>query len=216
MMLFHLVKKDFILAKKYLLFILMAAIGMPVFIHTRIGYMSGGFLDFVITVLLVVYLLFNTVSMAEDKYRGAALLCATPYTRNAVVKAKYLFILIVFLCCYILYAIIAWIVPIDMKMLDISTVGISLLVTAMYFGVMIPVQYRFGYEKTKYISNSLIFITPFVFPTIIKQLQSNNIHLRITLPFPQMMQDLIPCFIALVMGFISMMISVSIYSKKNL
>lgn len=220
-MLFSLVKKDFILAKKYLIFMLIFAGAGPIFIITKlgpsgIGSSGSGFLGFLLTVLYMEYILFGTVSILEDKYKGSALLCTTPYTRNALVKAKYLFILVIFICSYIIYTITAFLVPIRMDRLNFFTLGISLLIITIYFGIIIPLQYKFGYEKTKYISFTIIFISPFVVPNIVKWLHSNNISLQITIPFPQVIQNLIPCVIALIIGFISMTLSIHIYSKKNL
>ena len=90
-MLLHLVKKDFLLSKKYWIVLLVAAILLPVFIQTKL--VSGGeFLSFSLSTLYIVFLLFSTVSMMEDKYKGAALLCTTPYTRNALVKLYWLWL----------------------------------------------------------------------------------------------------------------------------
>ncbi|MCM1990784.1 ABC-2 transporter permease [Oceanirhabdus seepicola] len=215
-MLLSLVKKDFILVKKYLLILLIFAVGAPIFITTKINFSSGGFLEFFITVIFIEYMLFNTVSISEDKYKASALLCSTPYTRNRLVKAKYLFILVIFVCIYIIYTITSFIVPIGIERLNIVTLGRALLIITIFWGIIIPIQYQFGYEKTKYIGFTFIFLSPFVVPIIIHWLQSKNINFQITLPFPQIIQDLIPCLLALLIGFTSMFVSINIYSKKNL
>jgi len=160
-------------------------------------------------------MLFNMVSISEDKFKGAALLCATPYTRKALVKAKYLFLLVIFVCCYIIYTATAVLSPIDMKMLNISILGISLLITTIFFGIILPVQFKFGYEKTKFISNFVVVISPFVLPYIMKLLKSNNIIFQIP-SLPPIIQALFPSFLALVIGFVSLNVSIHIYSKKNL
>lgn len=215
MMLINLVKKDLILVKSYLLFTFASMVFFPVFLSIKTNFPID-FLGFCLTALFIVYALFNTVSMAEHKYKGSTLLCATPYTRSALVKAKYLFILAIFICCYIIYTVTALLVPIDMTLLNTSTLGISLLIAAVYFGIIIPIQYQFGYEKTKYISFFFIFITPFVFPYILKLIQTSNIIPEVTLPFPQIIQDLIPSILALASGLVSMYISIHIYSRKSL
>lgn len=213
---FNLVKKDLLLAKNYLIYMMFLAIGGPLFIEMKIGSVGGGFLGFLISVLFVEYMLFSTVSIKEDKYKGSALLCATPYTRSALVKAKYLFILVIFICCYIIYTITASLAPVHLEMLNVFTIGVSFLILTAYLGVVIPAQYQFGYEKIKYISFFIIFIVPFVFPGIVKWWHSNNNYHQITFPFPQIIQDLTPGILALVIGFISMLISINIYSKKEL
>lgn len=211
-MLLNLIKKDLILAKKYLFFMFIFAIGAPIFIEVKTNFMSEGFLGFFITVLFIQYMLFNTVSMLEYKSNGAVLLCTTPYTRNALVKAKYLLILIIFVFSYILYTVTSFLAPIDIPMLSISAVGISLLIITIFFGIYIPIQYQLGFEKTKYIAAALIFISPFIFTNIVKLVQQNNIGLQIRLPF----ENLFPYFIALVIGSASMIVSTHIYSRKDL
>jgi len=215
-MLLYLVKKDLILTKKYLLLLLIFAIGIPIFLASEIDLSTAGFLEFFLSVFFVQYMLFNTVSMAEDKYKGSALLCATPYTRNALVKAKYLFSLLVFLTSYIVYTLTVLLAPIDMEMLNIFTLGISLLSITVFWGIIIPLQYQFGYQRIKYIAWPLVFMSFFILPAIVKWMQSNNISLQLPLPFPPVIQDLVPIFLALVIGFVSMNVSVHIYARKAL
>jgi len=133
-----------------------------------------------------------------------------------LVKAKYLFMLVIFICAYIIYTITIVVSSLGIVRLNIFTFGISLLIITIFFGIIIPLQYQFGYEKTKYIFFAIIFITSFGTPTLLKWMQSNNIILQITLPFPQIVQDLLPCLLAIIIGFVSMIVSIHIYSKKNL
>jgi len=213
-MLYDLVKKDFLLAKKYLIVMLIAAFAIPIFITSKIGSNSGGFLNFFITVIYIEYMLLSTVSLNEHKYKGAGLLSTTPYTRDTLVKAKYLFILMIFLFCYIIYTITSIFTTIPV--LTINTIGISFLLITALFGVIIPIQYQFGYEKTKYIGAVFICISPFVFPKLLDFIKSNNISLQSIFPFSKLFVDLFIYFISLVIGYISMIISTYIYSKKNL
>ena len=83
-MLLRLVKKDFQLAKKYWIIMLIAAIVLPVFIHTKIPNISGAeFLSFFLSTLYIVFLLFSTVSLMEDKYRGGSVsLCNSLYEKG--------------------------------------------------------------------------------------------------------------------------------------
>lgn len=216
-MLLHLVKKDLILAKKYLLFMVVFAVLGPIFIFSRLGFANGSSVSFLTTVLFAEYILFNMISMQEDKYRGSALLCTTPHTRNGVIKAKYLFILVVFIACFLLYNLATAIgASTGLTRLSIMNVGISLLIISAFFGILIPVQTKFGYEKTRYIFFIVIFLTPFLLPIIIEWYQSNNFNINLNLPIPQAAKDWIPFVIAILIGFISMVVSIQIFSKKNL
>ncbi|XID93924.1 ABC-2 transporter permease [Paenibacillaceae bacterium WGS1546] len=213
-MLYHLVKKDLLLAKKYWMILLIAAIVLPAFIHTKL--MAGGeFPSFFLSTLFIVYLLFNSVSMAEDKFRGAAYLCATPYTRKKLVIAKYMMIALLFLGCYLLYTLMALFGPIEMRLLNLYEFGLAILILDLAFGVIIPVQYRFGYEKSRYIFFFMIFITPFVMPNVIKGLQNSSIDLTV-IPISQPVQGLLFVLLAFAIGAISLSLSIRIYASHDL
>jgi ABC-2 type transport system permease protein len=211
-MLLSLVKKDFILIKKYVPLYVLMAFAIPLYVTAQVKG-NGGFLAFILTVLFLEYLAFNTVSVIEEKNRGAALLCTTPYTRKALVQAKYLFVLTIFICSYLIYSFLALVDPL-LESLDILSLGLSLLALSLFFAVMIPVQYQFGYIKTRYLFFFLIFITPFVFPGILKTLQA--IPFQPSTLLPPIMVNLLPWFLALVIGITSMTFSMQIYAKKNL
>jgi ABC-2 type transport system permease protein len=195
---------------------LIFAIVAPIFINSKLGLSNGSFISFLITVLFVEYILFNMISLQEDKYKGSALLCITPHTRNGVIKAKYVFILVIFIACFLLYNLAATIgASYGLARLSIYSVGVALLIISVFFGILIPVQTKFGYEKTKYIFFIMIFLAPFTLPTIIEWYQTNNIF-NIDLPIPQSIKVWIPFVIAVLMASISMVISIRIFSKKNL
>jgi ABC-2 type transport system permease protein len=213
-MLFNLVLKDFILAKKYLVFLILIAVGAPLFVAASTSFSGGGFLGFFIAVIYMEHFLFATVSVAEEKYKGAALLCATPYTRNALVKAKYISSLVIFIITYIIYTTMTFIGHLGIEKVNIFTFGIALMIISIIWGAIIPTQYKFGYENTKYISVIIIVLSVMVVPNILKWLNTENINLNITMP--QIIQNLLPYLIALLISLVSMSISTNIYAKKDL
>ncbi|GGH22099.1 ABC-2 transporter permease [Paenibacillus segetis] len=215
-MLFNLVRKDFIIAKKYLLIMLAFAVIGPIFISSKLEVLNGSFISFLITVMYMEYILFNTVSMAEDKFKGSSLLSATPYTRTTLVKAKYLFVLVIFIISLMIYTITSQIAPLGLEKLNVTNVGVSLLTVSLFLGILIPVQFKFGYEKTKFIFFMVVFLTPFLVPLIMQWLQSHNMSMNITVTFPNFILEMLPSLIALVIGVISMRVSIQIYAKKNL
>lgn len=215
-MLINLVKKDLVLVKKYLPFLFAFAVAAPIFITSKMDFGRGNFIGFLVIAILLEYSLFGTVSMLESKYKGSALLCATPYTRKSLVKAKYLFILVIFISIYIIYTVTAILVPVGIEKLNISTFGICLLVITIYFSIMIPIQYQIGYEKVNYVWFAVIFLSPTIVSSITKWMHSNNISFQIKMPISGTAKILIPYFMTLIIGVISMNISMNIYSKKNL
>ncbi|MDC6157388.1 MULTISPECIES: ABC-2 transporter permease [Bacillus cereus group] len=215
-MLINLVMKDFLLVKKYFLILLVFAAIAPIYLSSQLQLNDGGLVSFLLTVILMEYILFGTVSKFEDQYKGAALLCATPYTRSAFVKAKYLFLFVIFICAAIIRIIISVVAPSGIESLSASALGITFLTLSILFGVLLPVQFKFGYDKTKIISLLTAFLIPFVAPTLIRGLQSSNIDFKSIFPFSPTVLTWMPCFISIIIGFISMIISLKVYAKKDL
>jgi len=212
----HLVKKDFLLVRKYWIVMLIGAVALPVWIRTRTDFIAGGFLSFAISTLYIQYLLFNAVSLIEFKYKGSALLCATPYTRKATVLAKYAFLAAVYVGCCLVYTLTALLLPGRIEMLRLSDIALSLLIASAIFGVLIPVQYRFGYDRSKLFFFFLLFLLPFVLPAILKWWQNREVALPIALMHSQTLQAGLLGLLAIAIGWLSARISVGIYSARNL
>jgi hypothetical protein len=60
----------------------------------------------------------------------------------------------------------------------------------------------------------IIVLSVMVVPNILKWLNTENINLDITMP--QIIQNLLPYLIALVVSLVSIIISTNIYAKKDL
>jgi len=216
-MLLNLVKKDSLLVKKYMILMFVAAIILPVFIKMKMEFLaSGGFLAFFISTLYILFLTFSSVSMSEFKHKGSALLCATPYGRAAIIRSKYLFLLLLFIGCSILYTVTSWLVPQQMGMLSLAEFAYCFLILTVVFSIMIPVQYRLGFEKARYMFSISIFVVPFIVPVLLKYMQANDISFRWTLPVPAIVQGLLPIVLALAISVISMTATIRIYEKQNL
>ncbi|MBB2481281.1 ABC-2 transporter permease [Bacillus sp. APMAM] len=216
-MLFHLVKKDLLLTKKYWLFMIIFAFVAPIIISAKLGLSNDGFISLLITVLFTEYVLFNSVSMLEEKSKGSVLLCTTPYKRDGVIKAKYLLILIIFLGCIILYALSTFIgISPTLQTLSIEQMGVIMLLVSLFFGILIPVQVKFGYEKTKYIGFFIVFLTPFVLPHLMKWMEGANIRIDVPLLLSKPIFAWLPFIASIIIGFVSMLVSVKIYTNKDL
>ena len=221
MMIYNMVKKDFLLVKKYLMLTIIFAILGPIFIVNQEGLVGGTFIGFFITAWFVQYMLFNSISMYEDKYKGSLHLCTTPYTRRSLVKGKYMFIIVTFIISTLIYVGVASLEGItipfinmtfNLPMITVRDLGMSSLIISALYGIFIPLQYKFGYEKTKYIAWIITFLSPIVLPFILKVMVLNNTDLQIS----SIYFDLVPFLLAIIIGVISMNISTCIYSKKDL
>ena len=214
-MLFNLVRKDYILAKKYLLLVLVFAVGAPIFISLRTKVQGIGMLSFIMTVLMIQYMLYATIATEEDKYKGAALLCATSYTRSNLVESKYIFLLINFAINCTAYIISSYLVN-GMEKLSMIDVGVSLLIFCIFFGISIPLQYKFGFEKVRYIFVTIIFVGPFIAPSILKYAEAHNINFNVLSGLSYSVQNMILYGFAAAIIYVSLIVSSHIYLNKNL
>ena len=78
-MLLHLVKKDFLIVKKYVLIMLVAAIAIPPVMLWRAPEYGGG-MGFILSVIFAVFMLLQYVSLKEYQCpKASALLCAAHF-----------------------------------------------------------------------------------------------------------------------------------------
>lgn len=213
---FNLLKKDFIMIRNFWPFFIMFSILGPIFINYQTRGFDSSFISFIITILFLEFILYGSVSRLEEKNKGCILLTTIPYSRSQIVKSKYLFIASIFIITYVLYILAALITPIEMNFLSIKSVLISFLVISVCFGIYIPIQYKYGTEKTKYISSCFVLISPLSLPAVIKWIQSKNIDLEIINEVPNLLKYMVIILLALVVLEISIKISINIYDNKDL
>lgn len=166
-MLFHLVKKDFLIVKKYVLLMLVVSILIPPLMLWRVPQYAGT-LGFVLAEIFAVCMLLQYVSLKEFQYQHAAMLLnAAPYSRTQMVLSKYVFCLVIFAVCAVVFFIETLLFS-QLGSLNGMMAAGTLLVLACFVGIYLPVQYRFGYEKTKFAFVVIIMASPFILPALLK------------------------------------------------
>ncbi len=214
-MMFNLVKKDFLLVKRYLLLTAILAFGIPLFLLWRVPIIMG-FPAFMITVIFTVYIPLQSVLLAETNYpKAIALLCTAPYPRSTVVKARYLFFLILFLYCYLAYAILSLLVP-QIEMISLLEVVLALLFFSIIFGIYLPLQYKLGFEKMRNMVVVFIIATSFSLPFIVKALAKASINFDIFTELPLPIRYAVLFSIILLVAAISLATSIKIFQRKEL
>ena len=129
-MLIHLVLKDFLIVKKYVLLVLLVAVAVPPFLLWRNPELAA-VLGQVFAAIFGVLMPLMYLGEKENKYAKATLLlAATPYPRKWMVVSKYLVSLLMFCAC------------------------------TLIFCLYLPLQYKIGYERTKYTFVFVIMATP--------------------------------------------------------
>lgn len=110
-MLIALLKKDFLIVKKYVLFMLLFIIIVPPIMRWRTPEFTGVF-GFILSVFYAIFLLLQYVSLKEYQCpKAATLLCATPFSRKAMVYSKYGFCIIIYTICCIVFEIETLLMP---------------------------------------------------------------------------------------------------------
>lgn len=166
-MLFHLIKKDFLIVRKYVLIMLVAAILIPSVMRWRTPEFSGTF-GFILSVIFSVFMLLQYVSLKEYQYpKAATLLCATPFSRSMMVLSKYIFCILIYVACCIIFGIETLLIP-GLGTSSIALFILMFFVTSVFIGIYFPIQYKLGYEKTKFAFAVIIVASPFVLPVLMR------------------------------------------------
>ncbi len=217
--LFYLVKKEFLLVKAYLIAIILLTAAIPLFVNAQMNPIIGknaGFLAYCLEAIFVQFLLSSSASLIESKYpKAQALLSTTPYTRKLLVVAKYAFFFIIFLYSTLMFMLFSTISTTYFGEFHVLMIGPVFLFLCLFIGIVVPLEYKIGYEKTKYVYSFALVIIPFILSrfsklpdlvSIKRYMENIPVGLQFTLPV------LLGCFI----GFASIWISIGIYSKKEL
>ena len=179
-MLFHLVKKEFLIVKKYVLIMLIAAILIPPVMRWRTPEFAGTF-GFILSAIFSIFMLLQYVSLKEYQFpKAATLLCATPFSRSMMVLSKYIFCIVIYVACCIIFGIETLLIP------GLGTSGIELFilmffVTSVVIGIYLPIQYKLGYEKTKFAFAVIIVASPFILPMLMR-MDTVNLDFFVSIP----------------------------------
>lgn len=212
MMLLNLIKKDILIVKKYVLIMLVAAVLIPPFMLWRAPEYTG-VLGFMLSVIFCVFMLLQYVSLKEYQFpKAATLLCATPFSRKMIVLSKYIFCIAIYTACCIIYAIETLVVP-GLGTVDVTLFLLMFLVTSVFIGIYLPVQYKLGYEKTKFAFVVVIMASPFILPTLMKM---ENVNLNFLSMFSPLIVYTSVLLFSLIFLIVSVTLSIKIYSGTDL
>ncbi|NBH36153.1 ABC-2 transporter permease [Clostridiaceae bacterium] len=212
MMLFHLIKKDFLIVKKYVLIMLVTAVLIPPFMLWRTPEYTG-ILGFMLSVIFCVFMLVQYVTLKEYQFpKAATLLCATPFSRKMIVLSKYIFCIAIYVACCIIYAIETLVVP-GLGTIDATLFLLMLLVTSVFIGIYLPVQYKLGYAKTKFVFAVVIMASPFILPQLMKM---ENVNLKFLSMYSPLIVYTSVFLFSLLFLIVSVILSMKFYSDTDL
>lgn len=213
MMLIHLVKRDFLIVKKYVLLMFVVCVIIPPFMVWRVPEYAGP-MSFVLSAIFAIFMLLQYVSLKEYQYpRASTMLCTTPYPRKLLVLSKYVFCLVNYAVCCVIFWIETFIFA-ELGGIHFEMPILMFLVLAVFLGVYLPVQYKLGYEKTKFAFVVIIMASPFVFPQLLKMEDGINLDFLNALPPALLYGGII--LIGLMILIASACVSVEFYKKTDL
>lgn len=213
MMLCHLLKKDILIVKKYVLIMLVAAILIPPFVFWRAPEYQG-VLGFILSVIFCVFMLLQYVSLKEYQFpQAATLLCATPFSRKMLVLSKYIFCMAIYAACCIIYGLETFVIP-DLGAAQARLFVLMFLVVAVFIGLYLPIQYKLGYEKTKFAFAFIIMASPLICPQLLK-METSGFSCRLSTVSSLFFYGSILLFGLLVLS-LSALLSMKLYSETDL
>lgn len=214
-MLWNLVKKDILIAKKYVIVTMLVVIAIPLFIMFSAPSLSG-FFPFLYMVAMAELLLLQAISQEEAKYpKATALLCTAPYTRSAFIKAKYVFSLLIFAYCYIVHTLVMLVID-KSNILDLTTILMVLLFSVLLYGIYMPIEVRYGAVKAKFVFMIMIFVLSFG-PVVFANLFANiTIDISALAAISSTIKNIVLVLASMLVFGISMRVSTKIFSKKEL
>ena len=194
---------------------MLLAIAVPLFVAWRVPEI-GGVISFIYTVVFTELIICQSVSAEESKYpKSAALLCSVPYQRSTFVKAKYVFFLLLFAYCYVVYTLMALVVP-GIGAIDLSIVLSVLLVGVILYGVYLPLYFKYGAEKTKFFFMICIFTISFGSPILYQYFANANIDFSMLASIPTLTKNVVLALASIIVWGVSQWVSIRIFSKKDL
>ena len=165
-MLFHLLKKDFLIVKRYAYILMGIGIAIPLVLVYLDS--TANFLIFLWMTLFSQLLFLQYILMTESKYnRATLLLCAAPYPRALQVAAKYLLFLLAFIYCYLVYCALSLLLP-RIQPLTLSDTLCVLFTSCLLCGIYLPLYYRFGFAKTRILTIIFVYAICFGIPLLNK------------------------------------------------
>ena len=206
MMLFALLKKDFLIVKKYVLIMLVVIALIPPVMRWRTPEFTGVF-GFILSVIFGIFILLQYVSLKEYQFPKAA-----TFSRKAIVSSKYIFCMAIYAICCIVFELETLFLP-GLGTSDIKLFAFMFLIVSVFIGIYLPIQYKFGYEKTNFAFRAIIVASPFILPLLMRAGSLNLNFLSMFSPY------LVYGGIVLI-GFavlaISASLSIKIYDKADL
>lgn len=179
--LINLVKKDFLLVKKYNIIMLVFSIIAPTFISVRTPeFQANSFILYGLLALMLTFMTYHMISMEEMKQKGMVYIQTTPMSNGFIGLSKFIVILISFFMVSIVYVILSKIDVTKVGAIGLKEIILIFLLIELFFSIYIPLTFKLGYVKLQMVSAGIIFLSPLLTGLLFKKLSnSGSIFLKL-------------------------------------
>lgn len=208
-----LILKDLVIMKNNLPFTVLIIAGFPLLLTT--SPIESGLAVFSMTYLLALYMTIQSIAYYESKYRKAEnVLNSAPYSRQAIVIARYVFSFLIYIVSLLVYVILSIAIP-KLETLTGSEALIALFIGSLTMGVLQPLTYRFGIEKTRYINMVVMIGVGVGFPYFITAATDGNVNFDFLESISPALISSLTLLLSIVILAVSAIISIAVYKKKE-
>lgn len=165
---FLLTRKNYMLIRKYIYISAVIAFLAPGIliakteIPTEFTDFFGSAIFLIVGNVIVLFLANSLALIEENSSKGLAYLCTTPYSRKEIVVSSYFFDYIVYFSYCLIYGLSSLLFKSNLIKLDWNLFVMGLISAVLIRAVLIPISFKFGYDKAKYIITVLIIVIPFI------------------------------------------------------
>lgn len=214
-MLIHLVFKDLLIVKKYILLVFLVAACVPPFLLWRNPELAS-VLGLVFSIVFGVLMPLMYLGEKENKYANATLLlAATPYPRKWMVVSKYLVSLLMFFVCTLIFWLETLIFP-SLDGFNAALAAVLFFIVSLFLSLYLPLYYKIGHDNTKYVFVVVIMAVPILTGALDKMpgLSAGLREIMATLTPPLFFAALIVGSLALLA--VSAILAVRFYERTDL
>lgn len=172
--LINLIKKDFLLIKKYLIVMLVFSIIAPIIISARTPELqTNGLILYVLLTLMLTFMTYHMISMEEMKQKGMVYIQTTPMSNSLIALSKITVVTISFITITFVYIVLSKIELIKVGSVGLKEIMITFMLIEVFISIYIPLTFKLGYVKLQMVSAGIIFISPFLMGILSKSLNDN-------------------------------------------
>lgn len=213
-MMFHLIKKDFLIQKRNLVMSAIIALIM------MIAWSNMGSIGFMMSTVVVSYLLIFGAVAIEDKNNSDVMLVSLPISKIKIVLAKYVSVYVFAAFAMLINLLINFLAEIVIKVFGlpftVSTIHFQQVIEAfgiltIFAAISFPLIFRYGFIKARLVNLILFFLFVLGITSFLDTLDGLGMNITNT----KMMIPLLGAMLILLLAG-SIWLSLSFYRKREL